>query len=370
VQASQNEPLVTEWPASEKSHLESLIARGGVAVSYSGCEMRVLSACAVKGSYAFQKTTLATDSLEIQNEDDLYAKLPLGAVSLAGDLERAGRLAVRTSVAGQYALKDATPLDVASEGECANATHLVTGLSIGAFKLIAGGKAKASAGVSAGSAGAGATHTEEEATLREAGDPSKCAQTGDTPQPECRSPIQVFLQKIPHREAAAGPSRQGMEEDKPPPNAVRVNFQPDAAEHHWSLLTREGKLVCDLPCSRWVAPNSGYKVQLDADRKDDIKLVSVPDDLGYSAGRTVDAVPRPANNRQTPGLVTTIVGGVLAVGGATFTAVVLNTRPQPGPAVGGSAAAVDVIGVATLITGIWLLSSSQSSPTLDVSLRQ
>src|SRR5436190_8939636 len=82
VAASQSTPLVTEWPASEKANLEVLLRAGAVAVAFSGCSMRVLPECHVKGEYHWQRTTPATDSVEINDADELFAKLPLGATSL------------------------------------------------------------------------------------------------------------------------------------------------------------------------------------------------------------------------------------------------------------------------------------------------
>src|SRR5215831_14907230 len=99
--ASQASPLVTEWPASEKANLEALLMQGTVAVAYSGCSMRVLPQCRPKGHYNWQHTTPTADVLSINNEDELYSKLPLGAVSLEAELKRSGNLEVKTVVSGQ-----------------------------------------------------------------------------------------------------------------------------------------------------------------------------------------------------------------------------------------------------------------------------
>jgi hypothetical protein len=72
VQKNQASPLVTEWPASEKAHLESMLSERAVVVSYSGCEMRLLDACRVPGGYRFKRTTIANDVIEIRSEDELY----------------------------------------------------------------------------------------------------------------------------------------------------------------------------------------------------------------------------------------------------------------------------------------------------------
>ncbi|MEK6686844.1 MAG: hypothetical protein AABZ01_00130, partial [Gemmatimonadota bacterium] len=37
VAASQDQPLVTEWPASYKARLEAMLLQGAVAVEYLGC---------------------------------------------------------------------------------------------------------------------------------------------------------------------------------------------------------------------------------------------------------------------------------------------------------------------------------------------
>src|SRR5258708_29003817 len=88
VAASHENPLVTEWPASEKANLEALLGQGTVVVTYSGCTMRLLPQCHATGKYVWHRTTSASDTVEIHDADELYAKLPLGAASLEGELQR------------------------------------------------------------------------------------------------------------------------------------------------------------------------------------------------------------------------------------------------------------------------------------------
>lgn len=197
VAASREQPLVTEWPAPYKARLEALLQGGAVAVEYSGCDLRIIDRCRLSGSYAWKKTTLSTDTTDIQDEDDLYAKLPLGAAALSGQLKTSGSLHVQTTVSGQLQLVGKAAEDATSGAECARATHLVTALSIGAFKLVAGGHAKVSAGVEVGNTGASASSAQTRSILRAAGDAVSCERaTKDEPSPECRSPIQIFLTPI------------------------------------------------------------------------------------------------------------------------------------------------------------------------------
>jgi hypothetical protein len=197
VAASHEQPLVTEWPASYKARLEAMLHQGAVAVEYSGCDLRIVDTCKIGGSYAWKKTTLSTDSTDIHDEDELYAKLPLGAAALEGQLKTAGSLHVQTTVSGQMQLVGQPADDATGGAECAHATHLVTALSIGAFQLVAGGEVSGHAGADVGAAGIHGGGSESRSTLRTAGDPESCSKaTNDEPSPDCRSPIQIFLKPI------------------------------------------------------------------------------------------------------------------------------------------------------------------------------
>ena len=199
VAADRRDPLVTEWPASSKARLEALMRDpGGIAVAYTGCELRIVDGCRVTGTYEWRRTTLSTDTTDVRDEDELYAKLPLGAASLGGELRAGGALKVVTEVSGQMALTGFLD-DQAPEGAaCESATHVVRGMSVGAFRLLAVGTASASGGVALGNVSGGAGSSETSSLLREAGDPAKCDQaTAEAPDPSCRSPIQIFLDPMP-----------------------------------------------------------------------------------------------------------------------------------------------------------------------------
>jgi hypothetical protein len=197
VAASHEQPLVTEWPASYKARLEALLHGGAIAVEYSGCDMRIIDTCRLAGSYAWKKTTLSVDTTDIRDEDDLYAKLPLGAASLSGELKTSGSLHVQTTVSGQMQLVGKVAEDMTSGAECSHATHLVTALSIGAFKLVAGGEVSANVGADVGTSGVHGSGAQSKSVLRTAGDPVSCEHaTKDEPSSECRSPIQIFLTPI------------------------------------------------------------------------------------------------------------------------------------------------------------------------------
>ena len=209
VAATHREPLVTEWSASSKARLEILLAatvedtdRYAVAVEYAGCELRIIDSCQSPAAYDWSRSTLSRDTVDINDADDLYAKLPLGAVALEGALKRSGHLSIQTTVAGQIRLKrDSIDFDaVAADPGCAEATHVIQAVSIGAFRMIEGGRGQARVGaavVGIGRAGGSTSRTEQ--LVREAGSDADCQQTTKgEPHPGCRSPLQLFLLPIPH----------------------------------------------------------------------------------------------------------------------------------------------------------------------------
>jgi hypothetical protein len=260
VAASQLNPLVTEWPASEKANLEVNLREGAVVVAYSGCEMRMLPSCRLGGAYGWQRTTPATDVIEIRSEDDLYAKLPLGAVALAGELRSAGRLSVTTTVSGQLRLSAIAPGKDTAPGACTGATHLVRSITVGTFVLKAGGELAAKAGVEVGPAAGGVSTASAETVVRRAGDEQSCRQATDAePHPDCRSPIQVFLEPLPWTQPVRMPAELG------PPGAVKASFRAADADAVWEVVS-DGQLLCNTPCERWLLPTSALLMR---EKRDD-----------------------------------------------------------------------------------------------------
>jgi hypothetical protein len=293
VAASASSPLVTEWPASEKAHLEGLAASQAVAVAYSGCELRIVDACKPSGRYVWRRTTLATDTLEITSSDDLWAKLPLGAAALEGELGRSGRLAVRTTVAGQLALEG---LDSAAMGggPCTDATHVISGIAVGAFSLLSGGAESVGGGVKIAGVGAGSETRREEQLMRQAGDAGACGQASDgAPHAQCGSPIQLFLQPLAAR-PAPGPADNptpGLENDEQRARrlGVEIVFPAPEDDAAWSLHDPTGSRLCDLPCNRWVPPGSGFYLERNVAGASSADRVEIPARLGHAPGSRVTA---------------------------------------------------------------------------------
>lgn len=337
---SQGNPLLTEWPASEKANLEVLLRGGAVAVEFTGCAMKLLPQCRPGGRYSFQRTTLASDAIEIKSSDELFAKLPLGAASLEGELSRSGKLVVKTWVAGQARLEGLAPEQVPSTPECARATHVLGGLTVGAFSLLSGGEIKGGASadvVKIGEAGGKASRSAE--LVRSAGDSDSCSR-GDEYEPHfnCRSPIQAFLWRIPGR----GYGTEG------PAGTIKVDLVSANASARWDVYY-DDEVVCTTPCSRWLDParpllfrtrDEGYYGR-GADR------ITVPDLTPFASSGMVQVQAHPtAQGKFATGVVFTSFGGMAAVTGIALTAVGCSDADRAGMCKAGAI----TLGIGALVT--------------------
>ncbi len=353
VAASQSTPLVTEWPASEKANLEVLLRTGAVAVAYSGCSMRVLPECRVRGVYQWTRTTPSTDSLEINDADELFAKLPLGAPSLEGELKRSGKLSVQTMVSGQLRLDGAAPGDIPKEGPCAQATHVVSALSLGAFALKAGGSRNASAGVSFGGIGeAGVKRDRSADLLRSAGDFDSCGQSNaQGPHANCASPIQAFLSPIP-----------GRTEEEGPPGTTKVDFVSANPSSRWDVYA-DDKVICTTPCTQWVSAER--PVMLRAREEAFLAApdkVQVPNLLAHGGGHLQLQAHPTSRGKLAAGITFTAFSGMAVLAGVTLTSVGCLADRGDGLCVGG---VITLAAGAPLLAGsIWLIFDSMPKAEL------
>jgi hypothetical protein len=342
--ARTESPLVTEWSSAEKANLQARLRAGALAVEFTGCSMRPITSCTVRGSYRWQRTTLASDSIEIHNQDELFAKLPLGALSLEGELARSGRLAVRTTVSGQYVLEGSTAADVPDYGDCAAATHLLVGVSIGSFKLHSGGTLQAGGSIGVGQYGGGAQTSSSESLLREAGDFDSCkASTNETPEMNCSSPIQAFLAPLPRfaKERGSG--------------SMRVTFASGTAEKAWELRTNQ-HFVCRTPCTRWLTPSDRYEMRTETGP--DFQTVDVPDLRRFSKERELEVRAHPRNQgKLLGGIITAGLGGGFAFIGGML-ALAGGASGRDGLTLAGGITAG--IGLAAVGPGVYFLATSGS----------
>src|SRR5262245_21912290 len=172
---SQTEPLVVEWPSAARAKLEAQLKRGAVVVRYVGCEMEVLEGCRAPSRYAYVGLTTKHDSVRIRNEDELYASIPVYAARFAGELEKSGELGVEMTIVGRWEASVDSVHAAELRGRCNGATHLVTGLTVGAFDFYAGASASIGSEAKVGDAvGVGASSRAKRQLLNRDGDAARC----------------------------------------------------------------------------------------------------------------------------------------------------------------------------------------------------
>ena len=198
VKASAAKPLVVEWPAADRGALEARANRSLVAVRYQGCEMEVLTNCTVEGAYSYLGLNQKREGVRIKSVDELYAQLPVGAVGLEAKLERAGQLNVDMVIVGRKEAERSEFSERDLQGRCDEATHVITGITLGAFSFYAGATAEVGAGVKVGNIGAGASSGTEREVLKEDGNADSCAiaSQSDAAAPDA---VRLSLGAIPDR---------------------------------------------------------------------------------------------------------------------------------------------------------------------------
>jgi hypothetical protein len=199
-----NRPFIIEWDATDMSSFESLAAKDIVIVKYEGCKLRILDACvgaSIRGSDSAYKppewTSGSLETLDINNEGELYAKLPLGQATLGGRVAGGERFHMEYFVSGTVsASRDAVYRgDFAGNPDCDAATHFVYGYNLGAFALGSANEISSEVGGSVYGFGAGGSHEKGRTAEKKGGDLSTCTPSA-TEVAGCKTPIRLNLRSI------------------------------------------------------------------------------------------------------------------------------------------------------------------------------
>ncbi len=192
----QARPLIVDWPSSDRAALEARMKQGLVPVRYVGCDMEVVTTCKIPAAYGYTGITPKNDKVVIRNNDELYANIPVHAAKFEAKLQRSGSLEVEMTIIGRYDAGRASVRANELQGECGEATHVITALTVGAFKFSAGAGADVGAGLKVGDIGAGGKSTASNETLNTDGDGKKCENAkGDDKAPPfgCGALLRVEL---------------------------------------------------------------------------------------------------------------------------------------------------------------------------------
>ena len=198
-------PFVIEWDATDMSSFEARTATDVIFVKYEGCELKVLDSCvndSVKGSLGSYKpvdwTSGSVEVIDISNEGELYAKLPLGAAELGGRVSGGEKFHMEYFVSGtRSATRDTVfTKDLEKISGCKGATHFVYAYNLGAFALGSQSKIKGTVGGSAFGFGAGGSKASENKAEKNGGLLSSCRGESAKEVSTCKVPVRLTLREI------------------------------------------------------------------------------------------------------------------------------------------------------------------------------
>ncbi|HTJ85144.1 MAG TPA: tetratricopeptide repeat protein [Polyangiaceae bacterium] len=199
------QPLVVDLPQHERADLEEAIKSGKLAVlAYDCSSLKLLKSCSAPGSYAFASLAPKTQTIVLENADEIRTNLPsFGpaiAVKLEGEIARGATLDLGMMMVGKRRTT-VTHLDAGDlEGDCRGATHFVRGVYVGAFKMSTGTRGKARLETEIFGAGAGTSSESEKLGMQADGDVEACRafdpSASTAPPAKCDSLLRLELASV------------------------------------------------------------------------------------------------------------------------------------------------------------------------------
>ena len=198
-------PFIIEWDATDMSSFQARTATDVVFVKYEGCSLTVLEGCVddqvrgAYGSYAPPKwTSGSVEKIEIRDEGELYAKLPLGVATIGGRVSAGEQFLMEYFVAGTR--RSTRPAvyrgELESNPACADATHFVHGYNLGAFALGSNKQMSGEVNASVQGIGAGGKRSRESRAEKKGGQISVCRSESAAEVKDCQVPIRLTLREI------------------------------------------------------------------------------------------------------------------------------------------------------------------------------
>lgn len=251
-------PFIIEWDATDMSSFEARASTDVVFVKYEGCTLKVLDGCSddsIRGSLGAYKavewTSGSLEKLDIEDETELVAKLPLGVASLGGRVSSGEKFHMEYYVAGQ---RSATrPAVYKAELEkiaaCKGATHFVYAYNLGAFGLGSKKTSKSEGGASVYGFGASASKSKSESAEKKGGDLATCKGDSAKEIEGCKVPIRLTLREISEGE---NPDKKAMSAPDTPESLsavgkldAKIKIQGEAGDRYKAatqkLASKDGK---------------------------------------------------------------------------------------------------------------------------------
>jgi hypothetical protein len=236
---NHDRPFIIEWDATDMSSFESYAANDVVVVRYEGCDLKVLDQCrndSVRGSLGAYKpvewTSGSLEKMDISNEGELVAKLPLGAATLGGRVQAGEKFHMEYYVAGtRTATRDGVyRADLEKLPGCKGATHFVYGYNLGAFALGSVQELNAAADVSIYGFGGGGSKKSSQAADKKGGDLATCKSDSAKEIEGCKAPIRLTLRSIKSGESPEASAMKAPDTSESVTAAGMVNTKIEMSE--------------------------------------------------------------------------------------------------------------------------------------------
>ena len=202
--APYSEPLIVDWRSKGRLDLEIAMRSGVAVVAYDCDRFELLTNCKLKGSYSFAAVSRKEEVIQLKNEDEVKANLPLSGAKLGAGLERGAAIDLALVLVGK---KTTTVSDAWREqlvgDNCRRATHFVRAATVGAFAVQKGsvGRARAAAELFGAEIG-GQSRSERQSKMSD-GSLEACRTSSPrdpAPPDECRAAVRLEL--VPVQEGA------------------------------------------------------------------------------------------------------------------------------------------------------------------------
>ncbi len=276
--------LVVDWDAHARADFEIASKNGLVAIRYACDEFEIIPECTVPDEYTFTAVTPKQELLKIESYDELGANLPIGAAKLGGELERGRSLDLAFMLVGK---KNAAHGQMARTGlpaGCEQATHVVRGISIGAFALSTNTKGSVSTAAEAFDIGVGAKSDSSRSAVSTDGDVNACRSTdlqAMAPPEGCGSAIRLDLRRLAERSSTRGEEPAPLQSPCPEPLELI-----DGSCQHSSIATCQGDdaTACQQSCDAGNGESCFNLALLQSDANTAMELLERACEVGVDAG--------------------------------------------------------------------------------------
>lgn len=247
------EPLIVDWKMQERVDLEVAMQQGVAVVAHDCQQLRLLKGCSAKGGYRFAGVSRKEQVIQVQDQDDLAATVPLGPARLGAELKRGSTIDIGIVLVG----KRATPARELGRpelvGDCEGATHFVRAATVGAFAVGTGTAGRLGAIADLFGVGVNAGSASERKSLSRDGELEACkaARPGDeAPPDQCQSAVQLELAPVVAEVKAAEAPMKGEVSAACPEGTVRAGGVCTAHATGPFECRGEEPSVCKEQCDR------------------------------------------------------------------------------------------------------------------------